>query len=98
LHFPVPWARLPETSFLLTPAAMRNALERNGFRVIAWTDRTESGINWFAERQKAVQSGAPPALGLHIAMGPDLPAMTANLARNLREGRAGLLEAILERP
>jgi hypothetical protein len=31
-------------------------------------------------------------------MGPDFPTMTANLGRNLREGRAALIEAVLEKP
>ncbi|HVJ54015.1 MAG TPA: class I SAM-dependent methyltransferase [Aliidongia sp.] len=100
LHFPVPWSPGPETSFLVTPAAMRETLERQGFRVVAWTDRTEAGIAWFAERQKASAQavGTGPALGLQLAMGPDFATMSANLGRNLREGRAGLIEAILERP
>jgi SAM-dependent methyltransferase len=100
LHFPVPWSRGPETSFLVTPAAMREVLGRQGFRVVSWTDRTEAGIAWFAERQKAQaqSTGAASALGLHIAMGPDFSMMSANLGRNLREWRAALVEAILERP
>ncbi|HLZ66129.1 MAG TPA: methyltransferase domain-containing protein [Aliidongia sp.] len=100
LHFPVPWSPGPETSFLVTPAAMRETLERQGFRVAAWTDRTEAGVAWFAERQRALAqpTGARPALALPIAMGPDFPTMSSNLARNLEEGRAGLVEAILERP
>jgi len=98
LHFPVPWSRGPETSFLLTPAAMRDVLERQGFRVTTWADRTEASIAWFAERQKAQSTDAAPALGLHIVMGPEFPTMTANLGRNLREGRAALVEAVLERP
>ena len=100
LHFPVPWSRTPETSFLVTPDAMRAALEKAGFRVAVWTDRTEAAVAWFAEQQKAraAQPVAPPSpLGLHIAMGPDFPAMSANLGRNLREGRAGIVQAVVER-
>ncbi len=99
LHFPVPWSRGPETSFLVTPAAMRATLEEQGFRVVAWVDRTAAGIAWFEQQQKArAQPATPPPLGLHVAMGPDFPAMTANLGRNLREGRAGIIQAVLERP
>lgn len=98
LHFPVPWSPGPETSFLLTPAAMRDVLERQGFQVVSWKDRTERGIVWFRERQKSQASAGPTGLGLHIAMGSEFAIATANLGRNLAEGRTGLIEAILARP
>ena len=99
LLFPVPWARRAETSFLLTPSAMRTAIEAAGFRTIAWTDRSEEGIAWFEQQQQArVEAAtASPRLGLHLVMGPDFPAMAANLGRNLREGRATVIEAVFER-
>jgi SAM-dependent methyltransferase len=103
-HFPLPWSRKPETSFLLSPDAMRTGLEDAGFEVLDWQDRTEAGIAWFAEQQKA-RAAAPateaapaaPSLGLHVAMGPDFPALSANLGRNLGERRIGLIQAVLDR-
>lgn len=95
-HFPVPWSRTPETSFLVTSDAMRAALEQAGFEVVAWDDRTQAAVSWFAEQQKARPATAAP-LGLHVAMGPDFPALSANLGRNLREGRVGIVQAILQR-
>jgi SAM-dependent methyltransferase len=100
IHFPVPWSRTPDTSFLVTPDAMRAALEKAGFRVALWKDNTEVAVAWFAEQQKAraaAPAGPAPALGLHVAMGPDFPAFGANLGRNLKEGRAGIVQAIVER-
>jgi SAM-dependent methyltransferase len=38
LHYPVPWARTPDTSFLLTPDATREAVEEAGFRAVVWQD------------------------------------------------------------
>ncbi len=99
LHFPVPWARGPETSFLLSPPAMQTALEQSGFRVASWIDRTESGIAWFDEQRHAQATQAStPILGIHLAMGPDFPDMSTNLGRNLRERRIGLIQAVLEKP
>jgi SAM-dependent methyltransferase len=100
LHFPVPWSRTPETSFVVTPQAMRTALERAGFAVVDWQDRTAAAVDWFVDQQKAraaQPAAAPPPLGLHVAMGADFPALGANLGRNLREGRAGIVQAILQR-
>ena len=95
-HFPVPWSRTPETSFLVTPDTMRTAVEQAGFEVVTWDDRTQAGASWFAEQQKARPATAPP-LGLHVVMGADFPALSANLGRNLREGRVGIVQAILQR-
>lgn len=99
LLYPVPWARGPETSFLVTADRMRVLLLEQGFRVASWIDCTQAGVAWFAERERArAQSPASPKLGLHVVMGADFGVMTGNLARNFREGRALLIEAILERP
>lgn len=98
LHYPVPWARGPETSFLVTTEQMHRLLTEQGFRQYSWIESTQAGMAWFAERQKAAsQQSKPPVLGLHLAMGPGFSEMTANLARNFREGRAALVQAIYER-
>jgi sarcosine/dimethylglycine N-methyltransferase len=37
-HYPVPWARTPDTSFLLSAPATRAAIESSGFHTLAWQD------------------------------------------------------------
>lgn len=99
LHFPVPWARVPEASFLITADRMRNVITAQGFREVSWIDSTQEGIDWFEARQRAqAQHTTPPSVGLHLAMGPGFAEMSANLVRNLREGRAALVQAIYEKP
>ncbi len=92
--FPVPWARGPEISHLLTAEAMAEVLGRNGFRQVAWADRSAAGQAWF-QAQAARPAAPPPVLGLQVVMGPEFPAMFANLGRNLAEGRVRLIQAIL---
>ena len=92
-HYPVPWARTPATSFLLTPAETREAIEAAGFRSHAWQDDTEAAKAW-ATRMRA--SGPPPSLNLGLVMGADFAALSANLGRNLREGRLGILTAVFD--
>src|SRR6202035_5906592 len=41
-HYPVPWARTPSTSFLLTAAATREVIEPAGFRALAGKEATET--------------------------------------------------------
>lgn len=100
LTFPVPWSERAETSFLLTPDQMKSALEAQGFEIVSWVDRTDAGVEWFAELEKrqAATLAAPGALGLHLVMGPEFKTMGANLGRNLRDGRALLIEAVVRRP
>jgi SAM-dependent methyltransferase len=93
LHYPVPWARTDATSFLLTAAATREAVERAGFRTLLWQDDTETAKTWFA-RVRA--SGPPPSPNLGVVMGPDFSKLSANLARNLGEDRIGILTAVFE--
>lgn len=98
LIFPVPWARGPEISFLLAADAMRETLVRTGFEVVSWADTTAIANEWIAKQQDA-RSRAPSssAIGLQIVTPPDFAVMMANLGRNLIEGRARLLQAIVTR-
>jgi SAM-dependent methyltransferase len=90
-HYPLPWARTPATSFLLTAAATREAIEPAGFRTLTWQDDTEAAKAWFAQLRT---SGPPPSPNLGVVMGPDMPQLAANLGRNLMEGRLGILTAV----
>jgi sarcosine/dimethylglycine N-methyltransferase len=92
-YYPVPWARTPATSFLLTAAATREAIEPAGFRALAWQDDTEAAKAWIAQLRA---SGPPPSPNLGVVMGPDFAQLAANLGRNLMEGRIGILTAVFE--
>jgi SAM-dependent methyltransferase len=92
-HYPLPWAQTPTTSFLLTAAATREAVEAAGFRTLAWQDDTEPAKAWFAQLRA---SGPPPSPNLGAVMGPEFAKVAANLGRNLMEGRLGILTAVFE--
>jgi len=92
-HYPLPWARTPATSFLLTAQATGQTIEAAGFRTLAWQDDTESAKAWFAQLRA---SGPPPSPNLGVVMGPDFAQFTTNLARSVMEGRVGLLAAVFE--
>lgn len=92
-YYPVPWARTPATSILLTANATREAIEQADFRTLSWQDDTEVAKAWFAELRA---SGPPPSPNLGVVMGPDFPELVANLGRNLLEGRLGILTGVFE--
>jgi SAM-dependent methyltransferase len=92
-HYPVPWARTPTTSFLLTAAATREAVQSAGFDELVWKDDTEAAKAWLATLRA---SGPPPAPNLGVVMGPDFAQLAANLGRNIMEGRLGILTAVFK--
>lgn len=92
--YPNPWARDEAASFLLTESETREAIEAAGFDLAAWRDDSVIALDWF----ETLAAGGPrlgPTLG--VVLGPDFPAVTGNLGRNLREGRIGILSAIAAR-
>ena len=77
----------------MTAAETRQAIESSGFRTLAWRDDTEAAKAWFAELRV---SGPPPSPNLGVVMGPDFAELAANLGRNLRQGRLGILTAVFK--
>jgi sarcosine/dimethylglycine N-methyltransferase len=92
-HYPVPWARTPATSFLLTASATVETVEHAGFRTLASRDDTEAAKAWVGQLRA---SGPPPSPNLGVVMGPDFAQLTTNLGRSLMEGRLGVLTAVFE--
>ena len=92
--YPVPWAREPGTSFLLTPEAMRNALAQAGFEEVSWIDKTGIAQAWTADL-KARRQQSPAPFGLEVVMGSGFTEMAVNLGRNLLEGRVRIIQAVM---
>lgn len=97
LYFPVPWAREPSISFLLSGAEMRELLENTGFKVSAWRDATPPALEWFESVSATAAPGGAGSLGLGLLLGDDLAAMVANMRRNLEEDRVALVQTVLVR-
>lgn len=97
VHFPVPWARTPESSFLATPGEMRSLLEEAGFNVAAWSDTTDAARAWFTALAEKIRKEGVPPLGFHVLLGSDFPAMAQNQRRNLEEARIVLAQIVARR-
>ena len=98
IHLPVPWAREPAASHLLTRDAFAAALTRAGLEAFDWRERTGECID-FLERAAARFRAAPavPPLGLHLILGRGVPVIIGNLRRNLREGRLAIVVVVCRR-
>jgi len=57
--------RAPETRFLVTSDAMKSALEPTGFKVVAWGDRTQAAVDWFAEQAEGPRRCPGPRFHRH---------------------------------
>ncbi len=83
-HFPLPWARVPEISFLVPQADMRAALETAGFRILEWRDTSADVV---ASAQRQTERVRYAKLGVGLVAGADMGDRAANSGRSLAEGR-----------
>jgi SAM-dependent methyltransferase len=98
LHFPVPWAREPETSSLMSPDAMQSLLSNLGFHQISWIDKSSACAAWYARLASdgsVGESAFRPAT--HLSVGADFRELAAGMARNIADGRAIIVQAVYER-
>lgn len=98
VHFPVPWARNPSISFLLTSQQLLDTLTDTGFDVLIWRDATESGRSWFRRMRDKIRQNGLPSLGLQLLLGQDFRLMAHNQVLNLEEDRIALIEVVARRP
>jgi len=92
--FPVPWARTPDTSFLVHPNEVRRHPEDAGFTIADWSDTTEAAHEWFMALAEKIRKEGFPLLGFHLLMGPDFREMAQNQGKNLQERRIVLGQVV----
>ena len=95
--FPVPWARTPESSFLVEPAELRKLLVDAGFTIQDWSDTTDAARTWFVTLADKINKEGLPPLGFHLLLGADFQMMAQNQRRNLEEGRIVLAQVIAKK-
>jgi ubiquinone/menaquinone biosynthesis C-methylase UbiE len=97
VHFPVPWARSPEASWLASPEQLRSLVTDAGFTIDDWQDTTTQAREWFVALAERVKRDGPPPLSWGMLMGADFPAMAQNQRRNLEENRIALIQVVASR-
>jgi SAM-dependent methyltransferase len=97
LHFPVPWGNGPADSFVPTEPELKNLLENAGLQIEVWLSGEDAQAALVAAAgDSARMSPGLPGVSLDLLM-PDYSERMAGLARNVQEGRVGLLLAVLSR-
>jgi ubiquinone/menaquinone biosynthesis C-methylase UbiE len=85
--FPVPWAREPSISHLVTRNEMEALLTQAGFEILQAKDSSEESHGWFKEMLARMAESGPPPVTFQTFMGNDFPEMVRNQDRNLSERR-----------
>ena len=93
-YFPLPWARVPEISFLVPQEEMRAALEAAGFRILEWRDTSAEVI---AAAQSPTERARHGKLGISLIAGADTPERVANSGRSLADGRLANVMMLAEK-
>lgn len=86
VRYPVPWARDPSTSFLVSMTDMSRLLEGAGFSVLDVTDSTAAGLVWFEQMAARAEGSSSPPVTFATFLGEDFALMARNQVANLREG------------
>jgi MPBQ/MSBQ methyltransferase len=95
--FPVPWAETAQTSFLVTPDAMRQLLAQAGFDIVHEEDRRAVGLEHHRSRVAGLSAaGGPPPLGSHLLQGKTASLKSRNMIGML-EAEQITVEAIIAR-
>lgn len=92
IHFPVPWSRSAETSFLATSGEMKSYLQKAGLKIKTVKDRTRETIDWMRTMKENAEKNGPAKIGIHLVFGSDLNIIMGNMFRNLMEERLEVAE------
>ncbi len=95
--FPVPWAKVPEDSHLVSPDETRRLLEEAGFEVIELIDKTEAMLEAFDRNRKKAAAEGPPTLSVHLILGDDGLERLKNSVRSVEERRTTPVEVLCRR-
>lgn len=96
--YPLPWAEAAESSFVVPATDYIAAAEAAGLALRSRRDRTAFGVEFFGELLARIAREGPPAIGLHLLMGPNGREKIGNLAAAIGDGRFAPMEMIFERP
>jgi SAM-dependent methyltransferase len=96
-QYPLPWARNPDISFLVSARELRSAMEGTGLRIVEWIDETEVTRAAFAQAGRSPQPSGSSMISNQVIMGDDFAERLNNFGRNVLEERLVPICAIAER-
>jgi ubiquinone/menaquinone biosynthesis C-methylase UbiE len=92
VDYPTPWADQHDNSHLSHWPDFMQLAHAIGFKLIKFEDNTMDALEWL---NKARNQPPSPPFTPNIALGPTAGRMSANMLRNLQQGRLQIISALL---
>lgn len=96
-YYPLPWAREPSYSFLITPDDLRAGLETNGFRISEWIDEAARRKQAGGNVSRGTTSIIPAGEGMRLIRGDDYADRQKNSSKGVMEDRLTNVRLVAER-
>lgn len=96
--YPLPWAAVPEASFLASPEQTGQDALAAGFELLRCHDRTAEVLADLLENRRRLLEGVIPPLGLHVLVGPGIRERQINVATGAEQGRLSIIEGLGRKP
>jgi len=86
--FPLPWAAVPEDSFLATDEQTNQDLSAASFEILSFRDTTQENLAAQSELRRKIEAEDKPTLGMHVLVGDRLRQQRDNSYHALLQGHA----------
>lgn len=97
MQYPVPWAREPENSCLITEESLIQELDTAGFKVAQFNDWSADALNWRkrqVEKESQLKETAQPVVSPAQILGKEFMQMGKNVMVNLKSDAARVVEVL----
>ncbi|WP_415904822.1 class I SAM-dependent methyltransferase [Neptuniibacter sp. QD48_55] len=98
MQFPVPWAREPSNSHLITQSELVSLLEQAGFKIQSYDDWSQEALAWRQKQLSKEQQSKSQTAAVSPAMilGPEFKKMSSNVVKNLELDAIRIIELVAQ--
>ena len=97
LPYPMPWAAVPEGSFVEPAESYLAAADAAGLTCTSSKNHRGFAQEFFKKSFAAIKENGPPPVGLHLIMGESGPVRLQNLVKALNDGLVAPLEMLFQK-
>jgi sarcosine/dimethylglycine N-methyltransferase len=97
-EFPMPWAAVPENSFLATDEETRRDLASAGFEILTFRDTTQTNLAANTATRRKIETEGLPPVGIHVLLGERYRQLLVNSLRAAEDGRTRTVEVAASKP
>jgi len=96
--FPVPWAAVPENSFLATEEETRRDLAAAGLEIVSFLDTSQTHLSANRTMRRKIETEGLPSSGPRVLMGDRYLQLLINSLRAGEDGRVRSVEIVARKP